>query len=186
MTSESTTLKASPARSGGAASDRFTRSPSVSDRAATLTRSERDRNKNHTFRGWLTVAAIVLAAPAVAQAAAPGWTEDKAERHIELNVSVVHQPLVDAAKEQLRRMRQIGGANGIADAEADVAAAKGGFEVTKATCLGVRKAAGGFTAFRCKLTLAPLLGWSGTARGMLSRNAVSGRWRWVTGRLVLR
>lgn len=140
-------------------------------------------NGNAKRRGFVVCLLAAVVAVGAAQAAVkPGWSEDRAERHIEINVQLVDPVVIAATQEQLRLAKQIGGTNGIANAQAAVKAAKAGFDVDKATCAGARKAAGGFTLFRCKLLLTlPALELSARARGTLARNAVTGRWRWQTG-----
>lgn len=158
----------------------------VPDSTGTLTHSPLGRNT--PVRVILTIGVCCLAfglAATAAAAAGPGWTVAKAEKHLVVNLTLVHPDVVAAAKKALARAKLIGGPAGIAEAEATLRAAKAGFSVDKADCVGVRPAAGGFVAFRCKLRMSDALGLRATARGTWSRNAETARWKWRSSSFVV-
>jgi hypothetical protein len=130
------------------------------------------------------IAGFVLGTAATATAAV-GMTPERAATRIEFNVRVVSSDLIAWATDELRTAKQIGGPVGIATAQRDLRTAKAGMEVDHAACLGVRRASGGYTSFRCKLKLSAHFaeGWErGTARGTYT--LVNGSWRWRTASLT--
>jgi hypothetical protein len=128
----------------------------------------------------LVVISVVtgLLLPAAASASGPGISPATAQTRIEFNLKVVIPSLISAAQENLRIARQVGGPHGIAEAERDLKAVKTGFDVDNASCLGVRRAPGGFTSFTCKLLISlDALAFTGKVRGSYTRMA-GGTWRW--------
>jgi hypothetical protein len=131
----------------------------------------------------LVIGAIAaLLAPAAHAATTPGISPSRAKTRIEVNVRVVAPDLVGWASEQLRQAKRFGGPRTIANARHDLRIARAGMDVDHAACLGVRRARGGYTSFRCKLALS--IGFSdgverGRVRGTYTRLS-NGSWRWHT------
>jgi len=134
----------------------------------------------------LAVLTVTLAGLAVVQtaAASSGISLAQASAQIEFNVRLVVPSIVTKAQEQLRLANQIGGPNGIAQAQENLKLAKAGLEVDHASCLGTKPARGGHSTFRCKLSLSDDLGFTGKALGTYGR-ATSGSWRWQTSSFTL-
>ena len=136
----------------------------------------------------LTALAVALIATFAAAAGAeatstPGMSLAQASSQIEFHIRLVIPAVVAKAQDTLRLYKQLGGAGGIRQAQQDLDAAKTGMEVDNASCLGTRAAAGGYSAFRCKLSLSDDLGFKGKALGTYSRTA--GGWRWWTTSFTL-
>jgi len=135
----------------------------------------------------LTALAVTLVAAIVAAGAsaapAPGMSLARASSEIEFHIRLVVPAVVAKAQDTLRLYKQLGGQGGIANARAELKAAQAGFEVDHASCLGTKAAAGGWSAFRCKLSLSDDLGFTAKAQGTYTRTA--GVWRWWTTSFTL-
>jgi hypothetical protein len=130
-------------------------------------------------RASLLAVILALALTSLASAASkPGWTLAKASAYIEFNVHLSDPELLTQAKAHLRQMKQIGGATGIAEARADLATAKAGYSVDRASCLGTKAAAGGYVSFKCKLQGSTDLGFKLKSVGVWKR-LPTGKWTYV-------
>jgi hypothetical protein len=136
---------------------------------------------NPRFLPIVPVLALALAVPAQAGGATmtkPGWTLAKASAYIEFNLRLSDPELVSQAAEHLRIARQVGGPRGIAAAERDLRTAKAGYSVGRASCLGMRRAPGGYVSFKCKLSGNIDLGFTLKSVGVWKRR-LTGKWRYV-------
>jgi hypothetical protein len=107
--------------------------------------------------------------------AAPGWTLAKASAYIELNLRLSDPELVSQAAEAVRVAKMLGG--GIAKAERDLKTAKARYSIDRASCLGIRRAPGGYVSFKCKLSGSIDLGFTLKSVGVWKR-LPTGKWRY--------
>jgi hypothetical protein len=130
------------------------------------------------------VPALALALVVSAQASGaskPGWTLAKASAYIEFNLRLHDSEDVRQATEALRIARMLGGPGGIARMERDLRTAKAGYSIDRASCLGMRRAPGGYVSFRCKLSGSIRYsngGFTVKSVGVWKR-LLTGRWRYV-------
>jgi hypothetical protein len=133
------------------------------------------------MRYLLIVPALALALAVSAQASGaskPGWTLAKASAYIEFNLRLHDSEDVRQAAEALRIARLTGGRHGIAAAERNLRIAKAGYSIGRASCLGMRRAPGGYVSFKCKLSGSIDYGFTLKSVGVWKR-LVTGRWRYV-------